>query len=263
MKSLINTNLYYSNYDFNLYFGDNQEILPRFESNSVDLIFADPPYFLSNGGITCKAGKVVSVDKANWDKSKGFEKDLEFTQRWLSQSKRILKDNGSIWVSGTLHNIYKVGYSLQKLGFKILNEIIWYKSNAPPNISCRYFTHSHETLLWARKSPYVPHKYNYDLMKSWSSKSDKINFKDKQMRSVWQIPLTPSWEKEAGKHPTQKPIELLKRVILSSSNKGDLVLDPFNGSGTTGLVAKKYNRKYIGIDTEKEYLDLTLKRIGG
>lgn len=254
-------NPYYSKTDLDLYLGNNLEVLPKLESNSVDLIFADPPYFLSNGGITCKAGKIVSVNKADWDKSNGFEKDLEFTEKWLTESKRVLKDNGSIWISGTLHNTYLVGYTLQKLGFKILNEIIWYKSNAPPNLSCRYFTHSHETLLWARKDPNIPHKYNYELMKSWDFVADKINSKDKQMRSVWQIPLTPMWEKEVGKHPTQKPIELLKRVILSSSDKGDTVLDPFNGSGTTGLVAKKYGRKYIGIDTEKEYLDLTLKRL--
>ncbi len=254
-------NKYFSKNNFDLYLGNNLDVLPNLNSNSVDMIFADPPYFLSNGGITCRAGQIASVNKADWDKSKGFDKDLEFTENWLKESKRILKDNGSIWISGTLHNTYMVGYTLQKLGFKILNEIVWYKSNAPPNLSCRYFTHSHETLLWARKSPDIPHKYNYDLMKSWDFGADKINTKDKQMRSVWQIPLTPMWEKEFGKHPTQKPLELLKRVVLSSSDKGDIILDPFNGSGTTGIIANKYGRKYIGIDIEKEYLDLTLRRI--
>jgi len=155
-------NSYYSNKNLDLYLGNNLEILPELKSNSIDLIFADPPYFLSNGGITCRAGQIASVNKADWDKSQGFEKDLEFTENWLKESKRVLKDNGSIWISGTLHNTYIVGYGLQKLGFKILNEIIWYKSNAPPNMSCRYFTHSHETFLRASKAPGIPHKYNYE-----------------------------------------------------------------------------------------------------
>lgn len=250
--------MYYNSTDFSLYQGDCINVLKDIDDNSIDLIFADPPYFLSNGGISCKAGKMVSVNKADWDKSKGVDKDFEFTFDWLSECKRVLKDTGSIWISGTMHNIYQVGFALQKLDYKILNEISWFKPNAPPNLSCRYFAHSHETLIWARKDQESRHKFNYDLMKEWD---DKISESGKQMRSVWSIPLTSQQEKKSGKHPTQKPIELLKRIILSTTEKGDLVLDPFNGSGTTGFVSKLYNRRYIGIDLEKTYLDLTLKRI--
>jgi site-specific DNA-methyltransferase (adenine-specific) len=250
--------LYYNSNDLELYKGDCIDILKDIPDNSIDLIFADPPYFLSNGGISCKAGKIVSVNKADWDKSNGIDKDYEFTFDWLSECKRVLKGTGSIWISGTMHNIYQVGYALQKLDYKILNEISWFKPNAPPNLSCRYFAHSHETLIWARKDQESKHKFNYELMKKWD---DKISESGKQMRSVWNIPLTPQQEKKSGKHPTQKPLELLKRVILSSTDKGDLILDPFNGSGTTGVVSKLYNRRYIGIDLDKKYLDLTLKRV--
>lgn len=249
---------YYNSPDFNLYKGDCIDILKDIPDNSVDLIFADPPYFLSNGGISCRAGKMVSVNKADWDKSNGIDKDFEFTFNWLYECKRVLKDTGSIWISGTMHNIYQVGYALQKLDYRILNEISWFKPNAPPNLSCRYFAHSHETLIWARKDQESRHKFNYELMKKWD---DKISESGKQMRSVWNIPLTPQQEKKSGKHPTQKPLELLKRIVLSSTDKGDLVLDPFNGSGTTGVAAKLYNRRYIGIDLDKIYLDLTVKRI--
>ncbi len=249
---------YFNKDDFTLYKGDCLDLLKEIPSNTIDLIFADPPYFLSNGGFSCKAGKMVSVNKANWDKSNGFEKDFEFTYNWLKESKRILKKDGSIWISGTMHNIYQVGYGLKKLDYHILNEIAWFKPNAPPNLSCRFFTHSHETLIWARKDKTSKHKYNYELMKKWN---DKLSESGKQMRSVWTIPLTSKQEKTCGYHPTQKPLELLKRIILSSSKKDDVVLDPFNGSGTTGVVSKKYGRKYIGIDTEPKYLDVTIKRI--
>lgn len=249
---------YYNSKDFSLLKGDCLKVLKTMPDNSVDMIFADPPYFLSNNGISCKGGKMVSVNKAKWDVSSGFEKDLEFNLNWLTESKRVLKENGTIWISGTMHNIYQIGYSLQKLNYHILNEISWFKPNAPPNLSCRYFTHSHETLLWARKNKSSKHNFNYNLMKEWD---DNISESGKQMRSVWSIPLTSKYEKINGYHPTQKPIELLKRVILSSTNTGDVVLDPFNGSGTTGIVSKIYGRKYIGIDLEKDYLDLTVKRL--
>jgi len=241
-----------------LFHGDCLEVLNSLPENSVDLIFADPPYFLSNGGISCKAGKMVSVNKGDWDKSKGLESDFEFNITWIKACKRILKDNGSIWISGTLHNIYQVGFALQKLDYKILNEISWYKPNAPPNLSCRYFAHAHETLLWARKDKKGKHVFNYKEMKEWD---DKITPSGKQMRSIWNIPFTPMSEKKHGKHPTQKPIELLKRIITSSSNEGAVVLDPFNGSGTTGVVAKMLGRTYIGIDKDNEFLKLTVKRV--
>lgn len=252
------TELYLEGDNFKLFHGNCLEILELIPDNTVDMIFADPPYFLSNGGISCRAGKMVSVNKAKWDKSNGMDKDFEFTNKWISACRRVLKDNGTIWISGTMHNIYQVGFSLQKSNFKILNEISWFKPNAPPNLSCKYFAHSHETILWARKYHKIPHNFNYDLMRKWN---DKITPKGKQMRSVWNIPLTPMREKKHGKHPTQKPIELLKRIILSSTKENAVILDPFIGSGTTGLVALMLNRQFIGIDKEKKYLRLTKKRI--
>ncbi len=238
--------------------GDSLELIPKLDKESVTTIFADPPYNLSNGGISCKAGKMVSVNKGDWDRSKGMEEDFKFTYSWIKACKEILKPNGTIWISGTPHNIYQVGYALQSLGFHILNEITWYKPNAPPNLACRCFAHAHETIIWAKKSKDAKHKFNYQIMKNWD---DKISPKGKQMRSIWYIPLTPLSEKKQGKHPTQKPIELLKRIILSSTDEGDLVLDPFNGSGTTGVVAQMLNRKYVGIDLEEEYLNVTTRRL--
>lgn len=233
----------------------------KLDEKSVDLIFADPPYFLSNGGITCKAGKMVSVNKGDWDKSMGLEGDYKFTLKWLKACRRILNDNGAIWISGTLHNIYKIGFALEKLDYNILNEITWYKPNAPPNLSCRYFTHSHETLIWARKNKKSKHKFNYKKMKCWDVKSDLINHTGKQMRSIWSIPVTPKKEKICSGHKTQKPLELLKRIICATSDEDDLILDPFNGSGTTGIVAQMFNRRYVGIDNNKDFLKMTVKRL--
>ncbi|MGQ4872955.1 MAG: DNA-methyltransferase [Promethearchaeia archaeon] len=252
---------YFEQVGFILYLGDAIEILNEFEEERFDLIFADPPYFLSNDGITCQSGKMVSVNKGKWDKSRGFKDDVRFTENWLNACRRVLKENGTIWISGTLHIIFKIGYLLEKLGFDIINDIIWYKPNAPPNLSCKYFTHSHEIILWARKSSKSKHTFNYELMKSWNNPKDKLKNKDKQMRSVWSIPLLPKAEKECGKHPTQKPLELLNRIIASSSKEKDWVLDPFVGSGTTGIVCRLLNRNFIGIDINKEFLDLTIKRL--
>ncbi|MFT4309046.1 MAG: DNA-methyltransferase [Candidatus Woesearchaeota archaeon] len=249
--------LYYKSIRFKLYNDDCLKVLNNLKPCSVDMIFADPPYFLSNGGISCRAGKMVSVNKADWDKSKGINDDFEFTLEWIRACKRVLTDHGTIWISGTMHNIYQVGYALQLNDYKLLNEITWFKPNAPPNLSCKYFAHAHETILWARKNKNVPHYFNYEIMKEYN---DKFSIKGKQMRSLWHIPLTPQSEKIHGKHPTQKPVELLKRIILASTKENAVILDPFNGSGTTGVVAKMLNRKYIGIDKEKDFLDLTLKR---
>lgn len=251
-------NIYYKEENVKLYHGDCLTVLKDIQDNSIDLIFADPPYFLSNDGITCKSGKIISVNKAEWDKSHGFKEDFDFNVCWIRECHRILKDNGSIWISGTLHNIYQVGFALQILGFRILNEISWFKPNAPPNLVHRYFSHAHETLLWARKHKNVPHKFNYDVTLELY---DQLSPRGQPMKSVWSIPFTSKSEKNHGKHPTQKPIELLRRVILSTSNENDIVLDPFNGSGTTGYVAKKFNRKYIGIEKEKEFLEITIKRL--
>lgn len=249
---------YYQKEGVTLVHGNCLDILKEIPENFVDVIFADPPYFLSNGGISCKAGKIVCVNKASWDKSQGLKKDFEFTKEWIRLCHKILKPNGCIWISGTMHNIYQVGFSLQSNNFRILNEISWFKPNAPPNLSCRYFTHSHETLIWARKHKEIPHKFNYSEMRETF---DKLSPQGKQMRSVWTIPLTPLSEKTYGRHPTQKPLTLLRRIILANSQKGDLILDPFNGSGTTGVMAKHLGRKYIGIDINQGYLDLSVRRI--
>ena len=249
--------------NFKLILGDCLNELERIPEKSVDMVFADPPYFLSNNGFTCKGGKMVSVNKGEWDKSKGFEENLGFTKKWISLCKKVLKENGTIWISGTLHNIYSVGFVLEELGFKIINDISWFKPNGPPHLACRYFAHSHETILWAKKNKNSKHTFNYELMKNWDKSGDFIKNKGKQMRSVWSIPLTPQKEKFFGKHPTQKPEELLRRIVLSSTNKGDLVLDPFMGSGTTGVVSLNFDRKFIGIEIDENYFEICKRRIEG
>ncbi|MCG3662652.1 site-specific DNA-methyltransferase [Aliarcobacter butzleri] len=258
----MNIKPYYSENGIKLYLSDTLELLKSMPDNYVDMVFSDPPYNLSNNGITCHSGKMVSVNKGDWDKSKGIMDDFNFHNQWITECKRILKPNGTLWISGTYHSIYQCGFSLQLNDFKILNEIVWFKPNASPNISCRYFTASHETIIWAKKDKKSKHIFNYEKMKfgEWHKK-DIIKNKDKQMRSVWSIPTPPKREKEFGKHPTQKPEELLKRIILSSTNENDLILDPFTGSSTTGVISKKYNREFIGIDYNKDFLELSKKRI--
>lgn len=248
--------------DTALYVGDCLEVMSRFPDNYVDMIFADPPYNLSNDGVTCHAGRMVKVNKGDWDKSKGFDEDLKFHETWIAECRRILKPEGTIWISGTNHSIYQCGYVLQKQNFHILNDISWFKPNAAPNLACTTFAHSHETLLWARKEKKARHIFNYELMKNGSFSEDKMKVPDKQMRSVWSIPTPTPDEKIFGKHPTQKPLALLKRIVLSSTNEGSLILDPFNGGGTTGIAAKIVgNRKYIGIDISEDFINLTAKRL--
>ena len=251
---------YFSSKNFTLYLGDSLKLLKKLPDNKFHMIFADPPYFLSNGTFSCQNGKMVDVKKGDWDMSNSLEETLQFHKTWLKECKRILKPNGTIWVSGTYHSIYQCGILIQQLGYRILNDIAWFKPNASPNLSCRFFTASHETLIWARKEQKNPHTFNYNFVKTSEWNGDSIKKPNKQMRSVWEIKTTPQSEKIFGKHPTQKPKELLKRIILASTNKGDLILDPFTGSSTTGLVAVEYDRKYIGIDKEKEYLDLSIQR---
>lgn len=253
--------IYYKNTNFMLYKGNSLKILKEFPSNKFNMIFADPPYFLSNGTFTCQNGKMVDVKKGDWDMANSFEETLKFHTKWIKECKRILKPNGTIWISGTYHSIFQCGAVLQKLEYRILNDIIWFKPNASPNLSCRFFTASHETLIWARKEQKSPHTFNYDLVKNSDWRGDDLKKPKKQMRSVWQIKTTPQSEKTLGKHPTQKPKDLLKRIILSSTNEGDLILDPFTGSSTTGLVAVEYGRRFVGIDSEKGYLDLSVKRL--
>jgi site-specific DNA-methyltransferase (adenine-specific) len=243
----------------------NEDCLPVLGSlpeNSIDMVFADPPYFLSNNGVTCQGGRMVSVNKGKWDKSKGFENDLAFHNLWISECKRILKPEGTIWISGTYHSIYTCGYLLQAHGFHLLNDICWFKPNASPNLSCRFFTASHETLLWARKGEKAKHTFHYEKIKNGGFPEDKIKQPGLQMRSVWSIPLTKPSEKQAGKHPTQKPFDLLKRIVLAATNEGDMVIDPFCGSGTTGLACQNFpNRFFIGIEIEREYCEITKNRL--
>jgi len=246
---------------YRLIYADCLDVLAQMEPESVDMIFADPPYNLSNDGFTCHAGRAVSVNKGDWDRSKGVERDFEFNLEWLRACRRVLKPHGTIWVSGTYHSIYSFGFALQLAGFHILNDICWYKPNASPNLSCRYFTASHETLIWARKSKRGKHTFNYELMKNGTFAKDILKVPGKQMRSVWAIGTPRKEEKRYGKHPTQKPEDLLERVILASTNEGDLVLDPFMGSGTTGVAAVRHARKFIGIEKEQQYFDIAKKRL--
>lgn len=247
--------------DTALYVGDCLEVLSRFPNNYVDMIFADPPYMLSNNGFSCQAGRMVSVNKGEWDMSKGFEEDLKFHEAWMKECRRVLKPEGSIWISGTYHSIYQCGFLLQKLNFHILNDVSWFKPNASPNLSCRFFTASHETVIWARKDKKAKHYFNYQAMKNGNFPEDKMKKPNLQMRSVWSLNTPKPSEKTFGKHPTQKPIDLLRRIVLASTKENDIILDPFNGGGTTGIAAKMVGkRKYIGIDTEGKYIDLTIKR---
>jgi site-specific DNA-methyltransferase (adenine-specific) len=237
-----------------LYNGDCLEILNNLPEKSVDMIFADPPYNLSNDGYTVHAGKRVSVNKGNWDKSSGTEKDFNFHFEWIEACKRVLKDDGTIWISGTYHSIYACGYALQLQDFRFLNDVSWFKPNASPNLGCRMFTASHETLIWASKNKKSKHTFNYELMKNGDFPNDKIKNPGKQMRSVWSITTPTESEKVYGKHPTQKPLALLDRVVLSSTNPGDVVLDPFCGSATTGVSSLVNNRKFLGVDSDANYL---------
>ena len=236
-----------------LYQGDALELLRRARSDIFDMVFADPPYFLSNNGVTCQSGKMVSVNKGKWDKSEGFAADHQFNLDWLRECQRLLKPNGTLWVSGTSHNIYSVGYALQTLGYKILNDIAWYKVNPPPNLACRYFTHATETVIWAAKNPKSKHVFHYPLMKQMNG--------GKQMQSLWHITPPARHEKRFGKHPTQKPETLLARIIQAATGEGDLILDPFCGSGTTGVVSVRFGRRFVGFDISEEYLELGAKRI--
>lgn len=256
-----NTGLVFKSDDFALYQNDCLVVMRQLPDNYIDMIFADPPYMLSNDGFTCQNGRMVKVNKGKWDKSKGFIEDTQFHELWISECKRVLKPEGTIWISGTYHSIYQCGYLLQKLGFHILNDIAWFKPNASPNLSCRFFTASHETILWARKDKNAKHTFNYEKMKNGYFPEDPIKKPNLQMRSVWSIPTPTPSEKIHGKHPTQKPVALLKRIIESSTKEGDIILDPFNGGGTTGIASLMVGkRKYVGCEIEQQYIELTIKR---
>lgn len=247
--------------EYELISGDVLDVLAKMESESVDFIFADPPYFLSNDGFTVKSGRAVSVNKGDWDKSSGFDSDLMFHEAWISECKRVLKTDGSIAISGTYHNIYQCGFLLQKLRFRIINDIAWFKPNGAPALAGRNFTASHETIVWASKSVAAKHVFNYAESKSWESPSDILKRPLKQMRSVWSIPTTPKREKGFGDHPTQKPLEVLLRLIALCTAPDALVLDPFCGSGTTGVAAVLRGRRFVGIDVNRDYIQLAERRI--
>lgn len=230
-----------------------RRILDKYPDGCFDMIFVDPPYLLSNDGVTCQNGQMVSVNKGNWDKSKGLASDLEFYEEWLRLCYALLKPNATIWVCGTYHNIYLVGYLMQAIGYHILNNITWEKPNPPPNLSCRFFTHSTETLLWAKKNKKAKHTFHYNTMKNQNS--------GKQMKCVWNIAPPSKAEKLFGKHPTQKPIALVERCIQAASNAGDLIFDPFMGSGTTGVATLKNNRKFCGCEMDNVFFGVAKRRL--
>ncbi len=256
--------------DWALVQGDCLQALESLPPHSIDVAFADPPYHLSNGGTTCQSGRRVSVDKGGWDASHGVAEDHAFQARWLTAVRRALKPSGTIWVSGTQHVIFSIGYAMQELGFHLLNTVTWYKPNASPNLACRFFTHSTEILLWAspQRAKPLPHRFNYQEMKSRNG--------GKQMRDLWEIAERPApggeqvvWsiptpgprEKAQGRHPTQKPLALLDRVLAASSAPGDLVLDPFCGSGTTGVAAIRAGCRFLGMERDPAYVELAARRL--
>jgi site-specific DNA-methyltransferase (adenine-specific) len=249
----VNLKPFYKSTDSNfvLLKGDTMDVLPNFDFK-FDMVFADPPYFLSNDGLSIQNGEIVSVNKGNWDKSNGFEFVNDFNRKWLSLIREKMAEDATIWISGTLHNIFSIGQILTELDFKILNVITWEKTNPPPNFSCRFFTHSTEQIIWARKSKKVPHFFNYELMKHLNG--------DKQMKDVWKLPAIAPWEKSCGKHPTQKPLSVLTRLILASTKPNAWILDPFTGGSTTGIAANLLNRRFVGIDKEEEFLEISKRR---
>lgn len=245
--------MYYQSTDknFSLYKGDSLQILSQI-SNQFDMIFADPPYFLSNGGKKIQGRRMVSVNKGEWDKKKSSDDIDKFNQEWINQCKPLLKDNGTIWVCGTYHNIFSVEKCLRNAGFRIINIITWQKSDPTPTWGNLHFNFSSEYIIWAKKTPVANHYFNYELMKQLNG--------GKLMPDVWKLPTVGLWEKTCGKHPTQKPLRLLYRIILASTKVGDIILDPFAGSSTTGIAANLLERKFIGIEQDEDFLLLGKKR---
>ena len=226
--------LYFQREGFELVQGNTMQVLSEID-RKVDMIFADPPYFLSKGFTMRSKGRVKCFDKGDWDKERPISEINDFNMKWLSLSRNILKNDGTIWVSGTYHNIYSVANCMVELGYKILNIIVWNKPDAPLTLSDAHFNFSAEYIIWARKQKEKKHYYNIDLM-------TQING-GKRMSDVWNIPTTGLWEKTCGKHPTQKPLRLLYRVILASTREDEVILDPFAGSCTTGIAANLLNMR--------------------
>jgi site-specific DNA-methyltransferase (adenine-specific) len=239
-----------------LYQGDSLELLASIPPNSIDCIWTDPPYNLSNDGITCIAGKMVKVNKGEWDRSRGIELDHEFNRQWIRACYRVLKPAGTIWITGTSHVYPSIGMALMQEDFRILNDIVWEKPAPPPNLGCRCFTHSTEIILWATKASKTSrdkYTFNYDAMREENG--------GKQMKNVWKIAPPSFDEKTFGKHPTQKPVALVARCLRASTNPGDLVFDPFTGSGTTGIAALRSKRRFIGCEQAPEHAELAHRRL--
>jgi site-specific DNA-methyltransferase (adenine-specific) len=259
-----------------LYSGESLDWLNSLPANSIDCIWTDPPYLLSNDGITCIAGKMVKVNKGEWDRSRGIELDHQFNRTWLKACRRVLKPAGTIWVSGTLHVYLSVGMAMMEEGFRILNDIVWEKPAPPPNLGCRCFTHSTEILLWATKAKKASkdrYTFNYEVMKQenrgkqmknvWRVRDKGVDaiVSDGEVTSLWQMKTPSLDEKKHGKHPTQKPVALVARCLRASTNMGDLVVDPFTGSGTTGVAALQLGRNFLGCEREEKYLRVAIKRL--
>jgi site-specific DNA-methyltransferase (adenine-specific) len=234
-----------------VYRTDSMELMSLMPPASVDVIFADPPYRLSGGSVTVKSGRLVPVDKGEWDRPMGLAKDHEFNLRWLRAARRVLKPDGTLWVTGTHHIIFSLGFALRSLGFKIINSLVWEKPDPPPNALHAAFTHAHETLLWATKGK--GYTFNYDLINTLDPQA--------QISSVWRIPAVPKRERLQGYHPTQKPLRLIRRALVASTREGELVFDPFCGSGTTGVAAKELGRFFVGAELEEEFCELAARRI--
>lgn len=244
---------YYHQNNFELYHGDNVVVCQQLSANMADCIFADPPYFLSKGfSVRTINGHRRNFDKGDWDRVRTQKEIHDFNTNWIAVCRKVLKHNGTIWVSGTYHNIFDVAICLQEQGFKVLNIIVWQKTDPPTTFTEQRFNFSAEYIIWARKEENTPHYFNYDLMKSLNG--------GVHMPDVWQLPSTGLWEKTCGKHPTQKPLRLLYRIILACTRDGDTILDPFAGSCTTGIAANLLGRKFIGIEQSEDYLQLGIKR---
>jgi len=239
-----------------LHCADQRAFLASLPDESVDCVWTDPPYFLSNDGPTCVAGKRRKVNKGEWDRSQGLSGDHQFNLAWLAECQRVLRPAGTIWVSGTTHVYLSVGMAMMALGFRILNDIVWEKPNPPPNLGCRCFTHATEMILWATKAPRGSrhrHVFNYDAMKQAND--------GRQMKNVWRYAAPGAGEKRHGRHPTQKPLALIERCIEASTLPGQRVLDPFAGSGSTGVAALRRGREFVGCEIEPDYARLAVERL--
>lgn len=243
---------YHQSEYFTLYQGDSLSLIEQLEDNSIDVVFADPPYFLSSGRKMDIAGRHVHFEKGKWDRCRSAEEIDEFNKKWISAVKNKMKEDATIWISGTFHNIFSVERILVDNGFRIINLVSWQKSNPRDIVDGQHLTFSTEILVWARKSLHGRHIYNHDLMMQLNG--------GKVLTDVWKIPTPGSWERTCGYHPTQKPLRLLYRIILASTQEGDTILDPFAGSCTTGISANLLGRRFIGIDQSAEFLDLGVRR---